>query len=240
MSGFLKIENLNAGYDDLQILKNVDLELEEGTITVLMGPNGAGKSTLLKSIFNLTNITSGHIYFKGNEITGLPAHQLLRKGIAFVSQGKVNFDTMSVEDNLRMGATHIQDKEEIKKRQNEVYDVFPVLKIKKSLYAFTLSGGEQQMLAIGRALMSRPALLLMDEPSLGLAPKLVKEVFEKIQLIKQNFNTTVLIVEHNLKSLMDKADYGYVLLQGEVVAKDSCTNLKDSAIMKKVFIGGFD
>lgn len=240
MSAFLKIENLNAGYDDLQILKNVNLELEEGTITVLMGPNGAGKSTLLKSIFNLVDISSGHIYFKGVEITRFPAYKLLAKGIAFVSQGKINFDTMSVEDNLRMGATHIGDSEEIKKRQDEVYAVFPVLKAKKNLHAFALSGGEQQMLALGRALMSKPELLLLDEPSLGLAPKLVKEVFEKIQLVKLNFNTTVLIVEHNLKSLMDKADYGYILLQGEVVAKDSCANLKDSAIMKKVFIGGFD
>ncbi len=240
MNAFLKIENLNAGYNDLQILKNVDLELEQGSITVLMGPNGAGKSTLLKSVFNLTNITSGHIYFKGSEITGLPAYQLLRKGIAFVPQGKINFDTMSVEDNLRMGATHIQDKEELQKRLEEVHEIFPVLKTKCRHYAFALSGGEQQMLAIGRALMSRPALLLMDEPSLGLAPKLVKEVFEKIRLITAHFNTTVLIVEHNLKSLMDKADYGYVLVQGEVVAKDSCACLKDSAIMKKVFIGGFD
>lgn len=240
MEHFLEIKKLNAGYDDIQILKDIDLVLDKGVITVLMGPNGAGKSTLLKSIFNLVDIKSGHICFKQREITGLPSHELQKKGIAFVSQGKINFDTLNVEDNVLLGAHFIEDKREINARLEEVYTAFPALRKKAKQYAFSLSGGEQQMLAIGRALMSKPELLLLDEPSLGLSPKLVRDVFEKITDIRDQFGTTMLIVEHNLKSLMNRADVGYVLVQGEVVAADSCAVLKDSAIMKKVFIGGFD
>lgn len=236
----LKITQLNAGYEDVQVLKNVDLQLQEGTISVLMGPNGAGKSTLLKSIFNITNVTGGSIHFEGSDITNLPAHLLLEKGIAFVSQGRINFGTLSVEDNLRLGIHYLQDQKEMQTRLEAVYTQFPNLKQKAKQYAFSLSGGEQQMLAIGRALMSKPKLLLMDEPSLGLAPKLVKEVFAQISQIKEQFDTTILIVEHNIKSLMDIADYGFVLVQGEVVAHDRCAVLKDSAIMKSVFVGGFD
>jgi len=236
----LEIKQLHAGYRDIKVLDDVSIMLEEGTITVLMGPNGAGKSTLLKSVFSITDITDGKILFKHKEITGLPAHKLMELGIAFVSQGKINFDTMSVEDNLRMGAHYLKDSQEVQNRLLEIYKQFPVLKSKSRQYAFALSGGEQQMLAIGRALMSKPKLLLMDEPSLGLAPKLVKEVFEKIAEIKLNFNTTILIVEHNIKSLMEVADFGYVLLNGRVVAGDSCERLKHSDIMQKVFVGAFD
>lgn len=236
----LTIKHLNAGYGDLQILKDVSLELEPGTVSVLMGPNGAGKSTLLKSVFNITDVTSGNVKFQDTDITGWPAHRLLAEGVAFVSQGKVNFGLLSVEDNLRLGAHHIKEKAVIAERLEEVYQQFPVLKEKKKLYAFSLSGGEQQMLAIGRALMSRPKLLLMDEPSLGLAPKLVKEMFAHIINIKKTFGTTILIVEHNLKSLMDVADYGFVLVQGEIVAHDTCENLKGSDIMKQVFVGALD
>lgn len=236
----LKITNLCAGYEDIKVLEDVALELQKGTITVLMGPNGAGKSTLLKSIFSITDIQKGQIHFKDQNITGLPAHSLMERGVAFVSQGKINFDTMSVEDNLRMGAHYLKDKSEVLARLHEIYSQFPVLKKKSKEYAFTLSGGEQQMLAIGRALMSKPELLLMDEPSLGLAPKLVKEVFEKIADIRTHFDTTILIVEHNIKSLMDIADFGYVLVNGRVAAADSCERLKHSDIMQKVFVGAFD
>lgn len=236
----LSIKQLNAGYGDLQILKEVDIELQKGTITVLMGPNGAGKSTLLKSIFNGTDILSGTIHFEGQDITKLPAHKLLNKGVVFVSQGRINFGTLTVDENLRMGAHFLKDKEELEKRLKSVYAQFPILEEKKKEYAFALSGGQQQMVAIGRALMSKPKLLLMDEPSLGLAPKLVKELFARIVDIKNGFDTTILIVEHNLKSLMHVADYGFILVNGEVVAHDSCKVLKDSDIMQKVFVGEFD
>ncbi len=233
----LKISNLNAGYADLPVLKDVSLELQSGTVSIIMGPNGAGKSTLLRSIFNLTNITSGQIWFEGVEITGWPAHQLLELGVAYVAQGKINFGTLSVRDNLLLGAHHLKNRTEVTNRLTTVYQQFPVLLEKERQLAFALSGGEQQMLAIGRALMSSPQLLLMDEPSLGLSPKLVKEVFEKIREIRDTFKTTVLIVEHNIKSLMDIADYGYVMVQGEIVAYDYCSLLKNSVIMKQVFVG---
>lgn len=236
----LQLINLNAGYRDLQVLKGVNLELRPGTMSVLMGPNGAGKSTLLKSIFNLTTIQSGDILFQEKNITREPAHTLLQLGIAFVAQGRINFGTLSVQDNLLLGAHHVKDTTRIAKRLQEVYAQFPNLAAKQKQYAFSLSGGEQQMLAIGRALMSAPKLLLLDEPSLGLAPKLVKEVFGKIRDIKEHFGVTIIIVEHNLKSLMDIADYGYMMVQGGIVAHDTCANLKGSEIMKKVFVGTFD
>ncbi len=162
----LKIKNLTAGYADLPILKEVSLELRPGTMAVLMGPNGAGKSTLLKSVFNLTTITSGEVFFKGERVTQVPANQLVRRGLAFVSQGKINFATLSVRDNLLLGAYFERDKNKVEIKIKEVYAQFPVLKDKQTAYAFSLSGGEQQMLAIGRALMSAQQLLLLDEPSL--------------------------------------------------------------------------
>lgn len=236
----LTIKDLDAGYKDLQVLKKISLDLKEGSMSVLMGPNGAGKSTLLKSIFNITDVMGGKMMFNGKNITNLPAHRLLELGVGFVSQGRVNFSNVSVRDNLALGAHYIKDKDEIRRRMNDVYEQFPVLKEKQHAHAYSLSGGQQQMLAIGRALMSKPTLMLMDEPSLGLAPKLVKEVFANIRQIKEELGVTVLIVEHNLKSLMDVADEGFILVQGELVAHDTCANLKKSDIMKKVFVGEFD
>lgn len=234
------ITKLSAGYDDLGILKDVSLTLHPRAISVLMGPNGAGKSTLLKSIFNLATITSGKIVWHGEDITRFPTHRLLAKGIAFVPQGRINFGTLSVKENLLMGARHERDTTRVATRLAQVYEQFPGLQEKEHQLAFRFSGGQQQMLAIGRALMSAPQLLLMDEPSLGLAPKLVKEMFVHIRELKEQFGVTVLIVEHNLKSLMDMADYGYVMVAGEIVAQDSCAELKNSDIMKKVFVGEFD
>lgn len=236
----LEIKHLSAGYDDLHILKDLSLELKKGSISVLMGPNGAGKSTLLKSIFSLASVDSGSIVYKGKNITGLPAHKLLGLGIAFVSQGNINFASLSVRDNLLMGINALKHKEEIKKRLKEVYLQFPILKEKEHQYAFTLSGGQQQILALGRALMSKPELLLLDEPSLGLAPKLVQEVFGYIKDIQERFGVTVLIVEHNIKSLMNMADYGFILVQGELLAAGTCAELKNSDLMKQVFVGALE
>lgn len=233
----LKINHLNAGYGDLKILKDINLELNCGSISVLMGPNGAGKSTLLKSVLNLTNITSGQVYFKNQEITRWLTHRLIKLGIAFVSQGKINFGTLSVKDNLLLGALHLKNKTEVGERLIKIFEQFPILLEKEKDLAFTLSGGQQQMLAIARALMSAPEMMLLDEPSLGLAPKSVRELFQKIQEIKRTFGTTILIVEHNLKSLLDVADYGYVMVAGEIVAHDTCQILKNSDIMKQVFVG---
>lgn len=181
----LTISKLYGGYGDLPVLKDVSIDLEPGSITVLMGPNGAGKSTLLKSIFNLADVTAGSIEFLEEPITGLPTHSLIELGIAYVPQGKINFGTLSVEDNLLIGAYHISDAEVIAANLEQVYDEFPVLKHKRNEYAFSLSGGQQQMLAIGRALMNLPKLLLLDEPSLGLSPKLVKQTFKTLGSINE-------------------------------------------------------
>ncbi|MFB6225960.1 MAG: ABC transporter ATP-binding protein [Candidatus Paceibacteria bacterium] len=239
MSSILSIEQLNAGYGDFEILEDIDLELEENSISVLMGPNGAGKTTLLKSVFNLTDVYDGKITFRQDQITGCSAHELLERGISFVSQGKVNFDKLTVEENLFMGG-HFMDEEQLEQRKEEIYQHFPMLKEKKNEYAFSLSGGQQQMLAIGRGLMSHPELLLLDEPTLGLAPKLVQKVFEHIKKIRSEFDTTILVVEHNLKSLMEIADYGFILVDGELIAEGKCSELKDSEVMEKVFVGEFD
>lgn len=240
MSNILEIKQLNAGYEEFEILNDISLELRQNKISVLMGPNGAGKSTLLKSIFSLTDIYSGDIFFEGENITGSSAHELLQQGVSFVSQGKINFDRLTVEENLFMGAHYLEDNDMLKQRRSEIYEQFPILSDKKDEYAFSLSGGQQQMLAIGRGLMSHPKLLLLDEPTLGLAPKLVKKVFQHIEQIQQEFDTTILIVEHNLKSLMEVADYGFVLVDGELIAQGKCDKLKDSEVMEKVFVGEFD
>lgn len=239
MSSILSIEQLNAGYGDFEILNDIDLQLQENSISVLMGPNGAGKSTLLKSIFNLTDIYGGEIFFQEENITNCSAHELLDLGVSFVSQGKVNFDQLTVEENLFMGGHYLKE-ERMEQRKEEIYQHFPMLEEKKSEYAFSLSGGQQQMLAIGRGLMSHPKLLLLDEPTLGLAPKLVQKVFEHIKKIRSEFDTTILVVEHNLQSLLELADYGFILVDGELIAEGKCSELKGSEVMEKVFVGEFD
>ncbi len=236
----LTISHLTAGYSDLEILHDVSLTLPSGQIGVLMGPNGAGKSTLLKSIYGLTDLAMGKITYRDEEITRLAAHELLSRGIAYVPQGRINFRFLSIEENLRLGAHSVRDASEVSKRLDDVYRQFPVLKDRAHDLAFALSGGQQQMLAIGRALMSAPTLLLMDEPSLGLAPKIVKEMFEHIKTIRDQFGTTILIVEHNIKSLLDMADLGFILVQGSLVATDTCANLKNDPIMQKVFVGTWE
>lgn len=236
----LKITKLNAGYEDLLVLKDVSLELEPGTISVLMGPNGAGKSTLIKSIFDLAKVTSGKIKFLEEDITHLPTHDLLELGIAYVPQGKINFDTLTVEENLLMGAHQLRHKEVIAKNLGQIYQQFPVLKTKRDQYAFALSGGQQQMLALGRAMINLPKLLLLDEPSLGLSPKLVKETFARIKSINEELGITILIVEHNLKSAFHIADQGFVLFNGKLVSSGSAEALAKSKILDKVFVGAIN
>lgn len=236
----LEVRQLSGGYGDIQILHDISLEVEKGSIAVLMGPNGAGKSTLLKVMFNIVDVSAGSVLFDGEDITQVPAHERLSKGLAFVMQGKVNFSNLSVRDNLLLGAHIEKDTLEVEKRLQKIYKEIPELKAVEKQLAFTLSGGQQQLLAMARALMSNPSVLLLDEPSLGLAPKLVKKLFEHIVHIRESFGTSIIIVEHNLQSLLGLADYVFVLVNGRVVAQGPAQEIQQSDIMKQVFVGALD
>lgn len=232
----LKINNLRAGYSGKEILKDVDFELEPAEIVAIIGPNGAGKSTLLKSIFNLCDIYQGKIIFKDKDITKLPTYQLILEGISYVPQGRQVFPNLTVEENLEMGAFVIKEKEIFKKNVKDVYDKFPELKEKNKELAGNLSGGQQQMLAIARALIQDPQILLLDEPSLGLAPKIVKEVFKKIVEINKE-GISIIIVEQNARQAVNIAHKTYILEDGEVALKGGKEILNNEKI-KSIYFGG--
>lgn len=232
----LKLENLHVYYGGVKALDGVEVALDEGEIVALMGPNGAGKSTVLKAIFGLAPIHSGRILW--HEKPFIPvSYQVVNKGIAFVPQGRRVFTHLTVEENLEIGAFIVKDKKEVRRRMEEVMTTFPVLKHKRKLKSGTLSGGEQQMLALARGLMTDPKVLLLDEPSLGLAPKIVKEVFAKIKEINEKHKTAIMVVEHNIKSLLQVASRAYILDKGKVVAEDESRNIVKSDILEKVFTG---
>ena len=232
----LSIKNLRAGYNGLEVLHNVNLDIEAGKITALIGPNGAGKSTLLKSIFSLASIYSGKIIFKDKDITDLKTFELILEGISFVPQGRQIFKEMTVKENLEIGAFVIPEKEIVEKSMKEVFEKFPILKQKQNDYAFTLSGGQQQLLAIARALMQNPQLLLLDEPSLGLSPKAMKEVFEKIKALNKE-GIAIIIVEQNAKAAVQIADKTIVLEDGKVALQGGKELLKNKKI-QRIYFGG--
>ncbi len=232
---FLTIDNLQAGYGKLQILFGVDMDIKPNDITVIIGPNGAGKSTVLKSIFNLCDIYSGKITYKGKEITKLPTHQRIQLGIAIVPQGRQVFSGLTVKENLEMGAFLTKDGL-ISKKMNEVLTHFPVLREKLHHNAYNLSGGQQQMLAIARGLMQDPQVLLLDEPSLGLAPKTMKEIFQKIQDIREE-GTAIIIVEQNAKAACEIADHIYVLEEGKIALHGS-KKIMQSKKIRNIYLGG--
>jgi len=230
----LKINNLKSGYNGMEILHEVDLEVKPAEIVALIGPNGAGKSTLLKSIFNLCQIYSGKIIFKDKDITKLPTHRLIYEGISYVPQGRQVFSNLSVRENLEMGAFVL--KSNIKKQISKIYDLFPFLKERETELALNLSGGEQQMLAIGRALIQDPEILLLDEPSLGLAPKVMKEVFEKIMAINKE-EVAIIIVEQNARQAVKIAHRTYILEDGKIALEGGKEILEDERI-KNIYFGG--
>lgn len=232
----LKIQNLKSGYNGMEVLHGVDLEVKPVEIVVLIGPNGAGKSTLLKSIFSLCEIYFGKIIFKDKDITKLPTHQLIYEGISYVPQGRQVFSTLTVRENLEMGAFIMKDYELIKRNIADVFNKFPILKERQNDYAFTLSGGEQQMLAIARALIQDPELLLLDEPSLGLAPKIMKEIFEKIKEINKQ-GISIIIVEQNAKKAVEIADRTYILENGKIALGGGKEVLEDKRI-RSIYLGG--
>lgn len=232
----LEIKEIKSGYNGVEILHGIDLKVKPAEIVAIIGPNGAGKSTLLKSIFSQCEVYSGKILFKDKELTRLPTHEMISEGISYVPQGRPIFSDLTVKENLEMGAFILQDKEVVKRNLKDVLEKFPFLKKKENDYAFTLSGGQQQMLAIARALMQNPEVLLLDEPSLGLAPKTMQEVFEKIVEINKE-GIALIIVEQNAKQAVKIAHTTYVLEDGKIALKGGKEILKDKRI-KNIYFGG--
>jgi branched-chain amino acid transport system ATP-binding protein len=231
----LEVNELNAGYGKVPILRNVTFHIEEGESLAIIGPNGAGKSTLLKTISGLIRPTGGKVKFNNQDITALAPDMVVRHGIAYVPEGGKPFPNMSVLDNLRMGAYSNPD---VLKTGvlDEVYGLFPILKKRGNQYARTLSGGERQMLAIGRGLVSRPKMIILDEPSLGLAPKLVDEIYDNLRKLKE-LGLTVLLVEQNTSYALELTDRGYVLENGKVVLEGASVDLAGNEHIKKFYLG---
>lgn len=233
----LTIKNLNVYYGAIHAVKDLNLEVGDGEIVTLIGSNGAGKSTTLHTISGLIKPKTGSILYKGNEIVGIPAHKLVGQGLVQVPEGRHVFAEMTVMENLDMGAYLRKDKDGIARDKEKVFEKFPRLKERISQTAGTLSGGEQQMLAMGRALMSQPQLLLLDEPSMGLAPLLVREIFSIIKEINSE-GTTVLLVEQNANMALSIADRAYVLETGRVVLSGTAAELAASEAVQKAYLGG--
>jgi len=231
----LKVSGIETFYGKIQALKGVSLEVEQGKIVTILGANGAGKTTTMKTIAGLLKPKNGSVEFLGEDVTGFRPDQLLRKGIALVPEGRAILSSMTVMENLEMGAYHRNDKE-IGKDIEDVMKHFPILKERQNQLGGTLSGGQQQMLAIARALLSRPKLLLLDEPSMGLAPLIVADIFKIIREIK-DAGTTVLLVEQNAKQALRVADYGYVLETGKVIISGKAETLLEDPRIVEAYLG---
>jgi len=232
----LEVKNLDAGYGYLQVLWDVSLKVLEGEFVALLGPNGAGKTTLLRTIVGVIAPMAGEIKFMGEPIEGLPAHQIHRMGLSFIPEDLNLFEGMTVHENLLLGAYGIQDRKKIKDSLDYVLDLFPVLAERRSQLAGTLSGGERKMLALGRGLMSDPRLLLVDEPSLGLAPKLVLSVLEALQELNRK-GVTILLVEQNVSTTLHITDRSYVLEQGRIILKGVSADLLENGHVKETYLG---
>lgn len=233
----LQIKEIDVYYGAIHALKNLSLEVEEGSIVTLIGANGAGKTTTLKTVSGLLRPKNGEILFKNNDIIKVNPEKIVGMGISQVPEGRRVFSSMSVLENLEMGAYLRKDKKAIQKDMEDIFERFPRLRERSKQMAGTLSGGEQQMLAMGRALMARPELLLLDEPSMGLAPLLVKEIFEIIKDINKK-GTTILLVEQNANMALSIANKAYVIETGEIVLSGSAEQLMKSDEVKKAYLGG--
>jgi branched-chain amino acid transport system ATP-binding protein len=231
----LRIENLNCYYGKLHVLRDVSLEVGNESVA-LLGPNGAGKTTLIKAIMGLHRPHSGEISFEGDALTGIPTHEIVRRGIALVPQERELFPLMSVRDNLESGAAYNPRAEHaVEERFEEVFRIFPVLGERLNQTASTMSGGQQRMLAVGRALMANPKLLVLDEPSLGLQPSLVSELFDKLAAMRED--VSILLTEQNVKASLKAVDRGYVLENGSVVLQDSADALEDNPYLIQSYLG---
>ena len=233
----LKVENINVYYGAIHALKGISVEVKEGEIVTLIGANGAGKSTILRTISGLLRTKTGNVLFEGNSVAAMAPEEIVKKGISQVPEGRRIFANMSVEENLELGAYIRSDKPGIRKDIDNVFERFPRLGERRKQIAGTLSGGEQQMLAIGRGLMSQPRLLLLDEPSMGLAPLLVKEIFSIIKEINAS-GTTILLVEQNANMALSIAHQAYVLETGRITLSGSAKELMESEEVHKAYLGG--
>jgi branched-chain amino acid transport system ATP-binding protein len=233
----LEVRNLRTGYDGVPIVHNASLSVKEGTIVALLGANGSGKTTLLRAITGSLPIISGTVTYNGKSIVGEKPHQLVKMGISMIPEGRHLFGKLSVNDNLLMGAYLIREKAKIEKRFEVVYNLLPKVKERARQQADTLSGGEQQMVAIARGLMSDPKLLILDEPSLGLMPILVEQVFEFIKEIREN-GTTIILVEQNAAATLEICDYAYVMQNGETIIQGLGKDLLANNEIKKAYLGG--
>ena len=232
----LKVDNINVFYGNIHAVKDVSFEVNEGEIVTLIGANGAGKSTTLKTVSGLLHPKTGDVLYKGKSIKGVRAHKIVEAGLAQVPEGRHVFAQMTVEENLKMGAYTRKDKQEINNSLEMVYERFPRLKERTRQLAGTLSGGEQQMLAMGRALMANPRILLLDEPSMGLSPLLVSEIFDIIQEINKQ-GVTILLVEQNAKKALSIANRAYVLETGRIVKENDAQALLHDEAIKKAYLG---
>lgn len=232
----LSIENISVNYGAIEALRGVSIRVEKGEVVTLIGANGAGKTTTLRTITGLLEPREGRITFEGEDISGKPTHQLVARGISMSPEGRGVFANLSVRENLQMGAYLQKNRSEIASGMNRVFEMFPRLKEREAQKAGTLSGGEQQMLAIGRALMSRPRLLLLDEPSLGLAPLVVHTIFEAIEEIRSK-GTTILLVEQNAHAALGHSDRAYVLETGNIVMEGSSKELASDPRIKEAYLG---
>jgi branched-chain amino acid transport system ATP-binding protein len=228
----LTLQNVNVFYGAIHALRDVSLTVNQGEVVTLIGANGAGKSTTLRAVTGLLTPKSGKITFEGKDITGIPAHQLVARGISMSPEGRGVFANLTVLENLEMGGYLIKDNATLKKHLERGFSLFPRLKERVKQRAGTLSGGEQQMLAMARALMSRPALLLLDEPSLGLAPKLVRAIFEVIRQVRAR-GTTLLLVEQNARMALGVCDRGYIMEKGVIVFEGPSTELRESPVTRE-------
>jgi len=237
MTSLLSVQSLKVSYGPIEAVRGVDFDIEQGEIVALLGANGAGKSSTLNALVGLVPVSSGKVAFRGEDITDWAPEMLAPAGMTLAPEGRRVFGALTVAENLLMGAYSINDKEVIKAAWERVYTLFPILHERRDQFAGTLSGGQQQMLAVGRALMSNPSLLLLDEPSLGLAPKIVGQVFELISVLRDQ-GVTLALVEQNVSMSLEIADRGYVFASGEIVAAGSASELAQSDALQSAYLGG--
>lgn len=233
----LKVENIDVGYGDVEVLHHVSIDINEGELIAVIGANGAGKSTLLKTISGLLKPKNGEIFFHDSEISNISPSKIVSLGIIQIPEGRLLFPDMSIHENLEMGAFRLKNKKEISQRFDEVYEMFPILNERKNQLAGTLSGGEQQMLAIGRGLMSKPSLLMLDEPSLGLAPILVQAIFKMVIRINKELGITVLLVEQNVQQSCKISDRAFVIENGIITLKGTGIEMLENKHVRQAYLG---